>query len=242
MVSFGVKFESDYGSYGVIEACDGSLFTNQPNPAWKGLISIVGSRLNPTNTSGANLSERNGAGFSIFLNTPDQGKTSNLGAFRVLRALENGQTATELELTPQAFTVGRPMLLSEGGQVLNGRAISGADSVGGPSTWTIDSHTGVATFREVHVGGPTAAPKSSATSDPVGGTLLTAGQCEEVKVALKGAEPATPVEVAPVDVADPGDQFFFRAYVATKDEVTIKICAIQAADLARSRYRVRLAP
>jgi hypothetical protein len=241
VTSIGVEFESDYGSYGVIEACDGSLFTNQPNVAWKGFISIVGSRLNPTNMPGANLSERSGTGFDIFLNTPDQGKTANLGAFRIVRALDNGRMATELELTPKAFSVGRPMVLAEGGRILNGRLFSGADSDGGSPTWTIDSHTGVATFREVHAAVSTTTAGSSVLSAPIGGSPLAAGQCERTELDLKGAEPATPIEIAPADIADPGDHFFFRAYVETKDEVTIKICAVQAADLARSRYRVRLA-
>ena len=238
--SIGVKFESDYGSYGVIEACDGSLFTNQPNTAWKSFISIVGSRLYPTNTSGVNLSERNGSGIDIFLNTPDQGKTANPGAFRVLRALENGQTATELELTPKAFTVGRPMMLGEGGRILNGRTISGGDAGDEAPTWSIDSRSGVATFREVHIGASPAAA-FSATSDSIGGRSLAAGQCERTKLDVKGAGPATPIEVAPVDIADPGDPFYMRAYVEDKGEVTIKICAIQAGELARSRYRVWLA-
>ncbi len=241
VTTIGVEFESDYAGYGVIEACDGSLLTNQANAAWKSFISIVGSRLSPTNSSGANLSERNGAGFDIFLNTPDQGRTANLGAFRILRALEHGGSVAELELTPKALTVGRALMLGEGGQILHGRLISGADDARGAPTWTIDSHTGIATFREVRVGDPPTAPGLSATSGPLGGRPLAAGQCEQTRLALKGAEPATPVEAAPVDVADPGDPFFFRAYVTGKDEVTIKICAIQAADLARSRYRVRLA-
>jgi hypothetical protein len=240
--TIGVKFDRDYGSYGVIEACEGSLFTDQPNEAWKAFVSIVGSRMSPTNGAGASISERDGDGFDLFLNTPDQGKTPNRGAFRILRALENGRTATELELTSRSLMIARPVMLSEGGRILHGGSISGADADGAAPTWTIDSHSGVATFREVRVTGPGEAPKPSATSAPIGGKPLAAGQCEQTNVVLKGAEPTAPLESAPLDVADPGDQFFFRAYVVAKDEAVVRICAIQAAEPLRSRYRVRLAP
>jgi hypothetical protein len=238
--TIGVKFESDYGSYGVIEACDGSMLSNQPNEAWKNFVAIVGSRLSPTNVAGSILTERNGAGFGIFLNTPDAGKTGNAGSFRIVRALGNGRTATELELSPDALTIGRPLMLTDGGGVLGGRSIFGADSAVGSPTWTIDSHTGAASFRSVQILGATIAPVLTAMSGFVGGAPLAVGKCEASEVELKGAEPSTPVLAAPVDVQDLGDAFFYRGYVTAKDEVTIKICAIQAANLPRSRFHIQL--
>jgi len=65
-------------------------------------------------------------------------------------------------------------------------------------------------------GGSTTAITPSAVSDPVGGRQLVAGQCERTRVELNGAEPSMPVEVAPVDMPDPGDEFYFRPYVARK--------------------------
>jgi hypothetical protein len=236
--TIGLKLESDYGSYGIIEACEGSLVANAAKDAWKALISIVGSRFGPTNSAGANLSERNGAGFDISLTSPDQGKTANSGALRVLRALEDGRTATELELSPTAAEFGRPLRLRAGARILNGGSLSGGDGRDEAATWTIDSHTGAATFRELRIGDQASA--LSAISEPLGGRRLASGECERANVELKGARPATAVQITPLDAPDPGDAFFFRAYVAAADSVTVKVCALQAADLARSRYRVQL--
>jgi hypothetical protein len=127
--------------------------------------------------------------------------------------------------------------LRAGARILNGGSLSGGDGRDEAATWTIDSHTGAATFRELRIGDQ--ASPLSAISNPLGGRRLRSGECEQANVELKGARPATAVQVTTIDVSDPGDSFFLRAYVAAADIVTIKVCALQAADLGRSRYRVR---
>jgi hypothetical protein len=237
--TIGLRFEPNYGNFGIIEACQGSLLMNQPNEGWNHFVSIIGSRMAPSDIVGAGATERDGTGFGVFMGSPDNGGTPNEGSFRVARADKAGRTSIDLELDAKSLTVGRPLFMREGGQLRDGSTLSGMDKRNGATTWTIDSQTGAANFRELRVGEVVFGPELSAVSPPIGGRIL-GGECKSEKVTLRGSTPGMTALVTPIDITDPGDRVVFRAFVSLNDEITMKICAIQATQLELSRYRVRL--
>lgn len=78
----------------------------------------------------------------------------------------------------------------------------------------------------------------SASSDTIGGSAITAGQCASSTVAVKGSTTSMTVSVSPNKY--PGDGFIPWGYVSANGTVTLKLCAQASGTPAASRYNIRV--
>jgi len=100
---------------------------------------------------------------------------------------------------------------------------------------TSDNSTSIATTAFVKGNLPL-----TGTTASIGGSALTAGNCASANVTATGATTSMAVEATPA--TDPGDQFFWKAYVSSSNTVTVKVCTDLAAGgtPTASTYNVRV--
>lgn len=81
----------------------------------------------------------------------------------------------------------------------------------------------------------------SATSASIGGGSLAAGACASTVTAITGATTSMAVNVTPVTY--PGDNFYWKGYVSSANNVTVLVCsAVNSATPTASTYNIRVLP